>query len=64
MPPTDTKNPKEFTVMKAIILLITLCFGTLSFDLPNINSHLPNGGKCIKAGIISSPDVSSAAPPG
>ena len=63
MPPTDTKNPKEFTVMKAIILLITLCFGTLSFDLPNINSHLPNGGKCIKAGIISSPDVSSAAPP-
>ena len=54
MPTTDTKNPNLFTVMKAILLLTTFWFVTLSFDLPIINSPSTDGGKCIKAHGISS----------
>lgn len=49
MPSTDAKNP----MMKAFILLSTIWFGLVSFDLLNVNTSTCEGGKIIKAKQIS-----------
>ena len=54
MPSTETKNPKIVAMMKAILLLSTLWFGSVSHDLPNVNTPSNKGGKFIKANQISS----------